>query len=99
LSKQLAIGLVAMLLVCLPIKAGELRDPVAEMNTKLTPAQFDRLARGCAPGVPAEIMRALARTESAMYPYALSINHPATSARQLGYDGKMLLLRQPSAQL
>jgi type IV secretion system protein VirB1 len=37
-------------------------------------------------------------TESAMYPYVLSINYPETSAHRRGYDGKVLLLRQPRSK-
>jgi hypothetical protein len=43
-------------------------------------------------------MEGIARTESAMYPYALSINYPLRSARYHGYSGKIIMRRQPSSK-
>jgi len=98
LSRCMALSLAILLSACLPVTAGEPRPPCSPVNVQLSPAQFDNLARHCAPAVSPEIMRALAKTESAMYPYVLSINYPETSARRRGYDGKVLLLRQPRSK-
>jgi hypothetical protein len=98
LSRFMALSLAILLSACLPVTAGDLRPPCSPVNVQLSPAQFDNLARHCAPAVSPEIMRALAKTESAMYPYVLSINYPETSARRRGYDGKVLLLRQPRSK-
>jgi len=71
---------------------------VSEPNAKLSLPQFERLARRCAPGVSPQIMEGIARTESAMYPYALSINYPLRSARHHGYIGKVIMRRQPRSK-
>jgi type IV secretion system protein VirB1 len=65
------------------------------VNRKLLPAEFAALAQRCAQGVPEEIMAGIARTESAMYPYAISINYPEHKAHQNGYSGKVVMLKQP----
>jgi type IV secretion system protein VirB1 len=93
--RHMAVSLAILLFASLPVAAGESRPPSSPENVKLSPAQFDSLARRCAPDVPPDIMRGIARTESAFYPYVLSINYPETSAQRRGYDGKVLLLRQP----
>jgi len=98
LNRRLAVSIAILLSASQPVTAGDLRPPSSPVNVRLSPAQFDNLARHCAPAVSPEIMRALAKTESAMYPYVLSINYPETSARRRGYDGKVLLLRQPRSK-
>src|SRR5664280_3232771 len=79
LSRCMALSLAILLSACLPVTAGEPAPPCSPVNVQLSSAQFDNLARHCAPAVSPEIMRALAKTESAMYHYVLSINYPETS--------------------
>lgn len=65
-------------------------------RTRLSDAQFLSLAGRCSPGTPADTLLAIARTESALYADALSINRPNTAARHAGYtDGQLILRRQP----
>lgn len=67
-----------------------------QLNTKLTAPQFAALTRTCAATVPNDTLAAITRTESAFYPFALSINYPQTSARRAGFvNSSMLLARQP----
>ncbi len=67
-----------------------------QLNNKLTSLQFAMLTRACAPTVPNDTLAAITRTESAFYPFALSINYPQTSARRAGFaNSSMLLARQP----
>lgn len=66
-----------------------------ESNDKLSRPEFLALAHNCAPHVSPVIMEGIATTESALHPYALSINYPATKARQNGYAGKVIMVRQP----
>lgn len=67
-----------------------------QLNTRLSAPQFAALTRTCAPTVPSDTLAAITRTESAFYPFALSINYPQTSARRAGFaDSSMLLARQP----
>lgn len=68
-----------------------------QANTRLTPSQFASLTHVCANTVPADTLAAIARTESALYPFALSINYPQTAARNAGFNNStMLLARQPA---
>ena len=45
---------------------------------------FYTLAHSCAANVPVSTLEAIARTESALYPYALSINRPHQLAHRQG---------------
>ena len=68
-----------------------------QANTRLTPTQFASLTHVCASTVPTDTLAAIARTESALYPFALSINYPQTAARNAGFaNSTMLLARQPA---
>ncbi len=59
---------------------------------------FQTLAQSCAANVPVSTLEAIARTESALYPYALSINRPHQLARRQGWNrGTITLERQPAS--
>jgi type IV secretion system protein VirB1 len=65
-------------------------------NTKISAISFRTLAQSCAASVPVSTLEAIARTESALYPYALSINRPHELARRSGWNqGVINLERQP----
>ncbi|SRR5260370_665848 len=71
---------------------------LANSNTKLSVTFFHTLAQSCAPNVPVSTLEAIARTESALYPYALSINRPHLLARRQGWNrGTITLERQPAS--
>ena len=62
----------------------------------LSDADFVSLAGRCAVGAPADTLLAIARTESALYVNAISINRPNAAARRAGYsDGQLVLTKQP----
>jgi type IV secretion system protein VirB1 len=61
-------------------------------------AEFLQLAEVCARPVPAQTLLAIARTESALYPWALSINRPRRVAQGAGVDGEARLARQPRSR-
>ena len=68
----------------------------AKPNTKISTTSFHTLAQTCAANVPVSTLEAIARTESALYPYALSINHPHQLARRQGWNRATITLeRQP----
>ena len=70
----------------------------ANPNTKISPTSFQTLAQTCAANVPVSTLEAIARTESALYPYALSINRPHLLARRQGWNrGTITLERQPAS--
>ena len=65
-------------------------------SARLSDAEFVSLAGRCAPGAPPDTLLAIARTESDLYPNAISINHPKAAARRAGYgDGEFVLSKQP----
>jgi len=67
-------------------------------NTKISPTSFQTLAQTCAANVPVSTLEAIARTESALYPYALSINRPHQLARRQGWNRATITLeRQPAS--
>jgi len=74
------------------------QTPTANPNSKISPTSFQTLAQSCAANVPVSTLEAIARTESALYPYALSINRPHQLARRQGWNrGTITLERQPAS--
>ena len=74
------------------------QTPILNPNTKISFTSFETLAQSCAANVPASTLEAIARTESALYPYALSINRPHQLARRQGRNrGTITLERQPAS--
>jgi len=65
-------------------------------HDRLSAAEFLLLAGRCAPAVPTDTLLAIARTESALYSNAISINRPNAAARRAGYgNGQLVLTKQP----
>jgi len=74
------------------------QTPSANPNTRLSVTSFETLAQSCAANVPVSTLEAIARTESALHPYALSINRPHKLARSQGWNrGTITLERQPES--
>jgi type IV secretion system protein VirB1 len=72
------------------------QTPTAKPNAKISLSSFRSLAQSCAANVPVSTIEAIARTESALYPYALSINRPHNLAHRRGWNrGTITLERQP----
>lgn len=68
----------------------------AAENTKLTIEQVRAVAGRCAASTASDTVLAVAQTESALHPYAISLNYPAASATRAGYPGhRLTLARQP----
>jgi type IV secretion system protein VirB1 len=61
-------------------------------------AEFLQLAEACARPVPAATLLAIARTESSLRPWALSLNRPRRLARAAGVAGEARLARQPRSR-
>ena len=79
-------------------RASLAQAPAASPNTKISVASFRSLAQSCATNVPVSTLEAIALTESALYPYALSINRPHQLARRQGWNrGTITLERQPAS--
>jgi len=78
--------------------ASSAQTGTANPNTKISPPSFQTLAQTCAANVPVSTLEAIARTESALYPYALSINRPRQLARRQGWNRATITLeRQPAS--
>jgi type IV secretion system protein VirB1 len=74
------------------------QNPSANSNTRLSAATFETLAQSCTANVPESTLEAIARTESALHPYAISINRPHHLARSRGWNRGMITLeRQPES--
>ncbi len=72
--------------------------PTANPNTKMAVTSFRSLAQSCAADVPVSTLEAIAGTESALYPFALSINRPHQLAHRQGWNrGTITLERQPAS--
>ena len=75
------------------------QTPTINPNTTLSSAAFETLAQYCGANVPVSTLEAIARTESALHPYALSINRPRRLARLQGWNhGTITLERQPESK-
>jgi type IV secretion system protein VirB1 len=75
------------------------QTPTANPNSKMSATSFQALAQSCAANVPVSTLEAIARTESALYPYAVSINRPHQLARRQGWSrGTITLERQPASR-
>jgi len=75
------------------------QTPPTNPNTKLSDAAFQTLAESCGANVPVSTLEAIARTESALYPYALSVNRPHQLALRNGRNrGTITLERQPKSK-
>jgi len=66
---------------------------------QLTLGEFRRFEHACVPEADDRELLALARTESHLHPWALSVNRPAALARRLGYpSGRVSLKHQPQSK-
>ena len=66
---------------------------------RLTPPEFRALAHACVQAANERELLSLARAESNLNPWALSVNRPAALARLLGYSsGRIYLKRQPKSK-
>jgi len=75
------------------------QTPPTNPNTKLSDAAFQTLAESCGANVPVSTLEAIALTESALHPYALSVNRPHQLAQRQGRNrGTITLERQPSSR-
>lgn len=84
-------------LCCFCLLLGSVTSAQAQRaHARLSESEFASLTGRCAPGAPADTLLAIANTESALYPNAISINRPNAAARRAGYsDAQLVLTRQP----
>ncbi len=82
---------------CICFLLGSITSAQAQRpHARLSDNEFVLLAGRCAPGAPTDTLLAIARTESALYSNAISINRPNAAARRAGYgNGQLVLTKQP----
>ena len=100
----MTLPLVLLLLLATTVQAQSLSRTAStppddlRLNQRLSIQQFNTIATTCGNLVPAETLAAIATTESAFHPFALSINYPQTSAKRAGFaNSNLLLARQPQS--
>lgn len=88
----------ASILALLTIAVGA-QPPSTELdNNKYSELQMVYLLRSCAPHAAVNTMLAVATTESAYHPYAISLNSPLTLGKRLGHANQVIQLeRQPAS--
>jgi type IV secretion system protein VirB1 len=70
-----------------------------DANLRYTTPQMIALIQSCAPQAAPSTMLAVARTESALHPYAISINRPTQVAKAIGLPNlEIQLARQPRSK-
>ena len=70
-----------------------------DANLRYSQRQITTLIESCAPGAAPSTMLAVATTESALYPYAISLNRPIQIAQAIGLaNSQIQLARQPHSR-
>ena len=70
----------------------------SDHRERFTVSEFATLVQRCAPNAAVSTMLAIARTESALRPYAVSINRPRKLAKSAGYpNARIDLTRAPES--
>ncbi len=68
----------------------------AQANNPLSTTQLRRVAEHCVRKVHPDTIEAIAKQESGLFPYSLSINYPKTEAKHMGFaNAEYQLSRQP----
>ena len=65
-----------------------------DANLRYSQRQIITLIESCAPGAAPSTMLAVATTESALYPYAISVNRPIQIAQAIGLANSQIQLAQ-----
>ncbi len=71
----------------------------AQTNTALSTTELRHIAEHCVRKVHPDTIEAIAKQESGLYPYSLSINYPKTEAKHMGFvNAEYQLSRQPRSR-
>ncbi len=94
--------IIAISLLCFAAVAARAQAPGPAptfSNSKFTQPQMVYLLHSCAPRAALNTMLAVATTESAFHPYAISLNSPVTLAKRIGRSNQTVQLeRQPESR-
>ena len=91
------------ILLSVAAASAQVQGPTAtflESNVRYSQSQMIVLLNNCAPHAALNTMLAVATTESAFHPYAISINRPQQIASSIGLNNQAIeLARQPNSKL
>jgi type IV secretion system protein VirB1 len=94
---------IVVILLSVAAAAAVAQDPAAtllEPNNRYSQNQMTVLLKSCAPYAALNTMLAVATTESAFHPYAISVNSPQKIAGRFGLTSQAIeLQRQPNSKL
>ena len=93
---------IATILIGVAVASVQAQGPTAaslDANLRYSHGRVITLVEGCAPGASPNTMLAVATTESALYPYAISVNRPTQIAQAIGLaNSQIQLARQPRSR-
>ena len=93
---------IATILLGVAVASAQAQGPTAtsqDANLRYSQSRIITLIKGCAPGAATSTMLAVATTESALYPYAISVNRPTQIAQAIGLaNSQIQLARQPRSK-
>jgi len=93
---------ISAVLLGLAVASVQAQDPTAaspDANLRYSPKQMMALIENCAPHAAPNTMLAVATTESAFHPYAISVNRPRHIARAIGLPNRQIqFARQPRSK-
>jgi type IV secretion system protein VirB1 len=93
---------ISVIVLCVAVASVQAQGPSSkspDANLRYAPKQMMALLATCAPHAAPSTMLAVATTESALYPYAISVNRPRQIARAIGLPNRQIqLARQPRSK-
>ena len=93
---------ISTILLGVAVASAQAQGPTAtsqDANLRYSQSRIITLIKGCAPGAATSTMLAVATTESALYPYAISVNRPTQIAQAIGLaNSQIQLARQPRSK-
>jgi len=93
---------ISAILLGVAVASVQAQGPAAisqDANLRYSQNRIITLIEGCAPGAAPSTMLAVATTESALYPYAISVNRPKQIAQAIGLSNSQIqLARQPRSR-
>ena len=93
---------ISTILLGVAVASAQAQGPTAisqDANLRFSQSRIITLIEGCAPGAAPSTMLAVATTESALHPYAISVNRPTQIARAIGLaNSQIQLARQPRSR-
>ena len=88
---------ISTILLGVAVASAQAQGPTAisqDANLRFSQSRIITLIEGCAPGAAPSTMLAVATTESALYPYAISVNRPIQIAQAIGLANSQIQLAQ-----